>query len=203
MPSFDKAKKSPRGNNGNGSKFPARITDTQVTEPRCHVCSHPKRSLIDRYLARGDSFSELSRVFGIDRRGLSNHYRNHLNLEDAAIAAIIEREAVLLNEDFQEGVRGILARRVYLETALKKAQEALLNNEVVPDARDTVAIIEKLDKMESETTEAAITEMRIELAAYIQAMKENVPSDLWDTIFIRTKDLAERAKSTAQLKSGD
>jgi hypothetical protein len=109
------------------------------------------------------------------------------------MARLIEHEAAEIGEDFEEGIRGILARRVYLESALKKAQEALVNNDVTVEPKDAVAIIEKLDKMEQETNEAAIIQMRIELAAYIQAMKEIVPSDLWDQIFTRTKALIDRA----------
>lgn len=200
MPSFEKAKKNARQNAG--GNVPARITNTQITEPRCHVCSHKKRVAIDKYLARGESFSELSRIFGIDRRSISNHYRAHLNLEDAAIAKIIEHEASVLNEDFEEGVRGILARRVYLESALKKAQEAIQNGDVTVEPRDAVAIIERLDKMESAASEAAITTMRIELAAYIQAMKENVSEEVWDRIYARTIELSNRAK-TGELEAGD
>jgi DNA-binding transcriptional ArsR family regulator len=191
MPSFEKAQKNARGANSNG-KLPSKKA-SQVVEPRCSVCQHGQRTVIDKYLIKGTAYAEIGRVFGLDRRSVSNHYKSHLNLEDAAMARLIEHEAAEIGEDFEEGIRGILARRVYLESALKKAQEALVNNDVTVEPKDAVAIIEKLDKMEQETNEAAIIQMRIELAAYIQAMKEIVPSDLWDQIFTRTKALIDRA----------
>lgn len=200
MPSFNKAQSNARQNAG--GDMVVKASESQITEPRCHVCTHKKRKIIDRYLAKGESFSELSRIFGIDRRSISNHYKSHLNLEDAAIAKIIEREAVALDQDFEEGIRGILARRVYLETALKKAQDALLNGDITVEPKDAVAIIEKLDKMEGASSEAAIAQMRIELASYIQAMKEIVPETMWDEVIIRTRDLVRRSENAGELGSG-
>ncbi len=199
MPSFEKAKKNARQNAG--GNLPAKVPDAQVDEPRCHVCQHKKRHLIDKQLVKGTKFAEIGRIFGIDRRSVSNHYRNHLNLEDAAMTRIIEREAAIIGEDFEEGVQGVLARRVYLETALKKAQEALLNEDITVEPKDAVAIIEKLDKMESESSEAIIAQMKIELAAYIQAMKEVVPGEMWINIQERMKELVQRADSIAEIES--
>ena len=174
MPSFEKAKKNARQNAG--GNLPAKVPDAQVDEPRCHVCQHKKRHLIDRQLVKGTKFAEIGRIFGIDRRSVSNHYRNHLNLEDAAMTRIIEREAAIIGEDFEEGVQGVRLGG-YLEKR-KKAQEALLNEDITVEPKDAVAIIEKLDKMESESSEAIIAQMKIELAAYIQAMKEVVPGGI-------------------------
>lgn len=199
MASFKKAHSNARQSGGN---LPAKASDTQIDEPRCSVCQHAKRFLIDKHLVKGTSFSEIGRTFGLDRRAVSNHYRNHLNLEDAAITRIIEREASLLDEDFEEGVKGILARRVYLETALKKAQEALVNGDITVEPKDAVAIIEKLDKLENESSEAALAKLKIELGAYIQAMKEVVPSDMWGDIEERMYQLVQRA-DTLEIESGD
>lgn len=191
MPKFEKATKK------GGNNLPAKVPDSQVDEPRCHVCQHKKRHLIDKHLIRGVKFAEISRIFGIDRRSVSRHYKLHLNIEDAAITRIIEREASIMGEDFEEGIQGVLARKVYLETALKKAQDALINEDITVEPKDAVAIIEKLDKMESESSEAIISQMKIELAAYIQAMKEVVPSEMWQDIQTRMMELVQRADAVA------
>jgi hypothetical protein len=204
---FNKAKQDARQNAGGPSKSVAKVPDTQVTEPRCLVCQHKKRKLIDKYLARGTGYTDLERTFGVSRRSISNHDKNHLNLEDAAIRAIVAQEAQGLSQaDFEEGVRGILRRKVYMETAVKKAMDQLLSGDVVVEPRDALAIIEKLDKLENEHTDAMVAQMRLELASYIEAMKQIVPSDLWDKVLNRTQELIQRQtldNAVEELKSGD
>lgn len=189
-PSSGKTSNKSSGNTNSGGGLT--IPDTRISEPRCHVCSHKQRKIIDRFLAKGTSYRELERVFAVDRRSISNHDKNHLNLNDAAIRSIIIQEASAANEDFEEGVRGVLKRRVYLETALEKALDAILNGDVTVEPKDAVSIIEKLDSLENQTSEAAVSQMRIELNAYIRAMKEVVPSEMWDRVFQRTRAIIDR-----------
>jgi hypothetical protein len=148
-------------------------------------------------LAMGTSYSELERVFDIDRRSISNHDKNHLNIEDAAIRRIIEDEAIQARESMEDGIRGAVARRVYLESVVKKAQEALLNDETEIEIRDAIAAIEKLDKLDATTSEVQIEEMRTQFHAFMQAVKEIVEEELWDQIRHRTSALLEAKNATA------
>jgi hypothetical protein len=82
----------------------------------------------------------------------------------------------------------------------------LLSGDVVVEPRDALAIIEKLDKLENEHTDAMVAQMRLELASYIEAMKQIVPSDLWDKVLNRTQELIQRQtldNAVEELKSGD
>src|SRR4051812_9608222 len=120
MPRFN-GKPPRRGNN-----LPAQTPldgIPRVTEPRCHVCTSPDRDKVERLIAHGTSASEIGRLFTIDRRSVSNHTKEHLDWENAAIRKIIEDEAHAAEIDLEEGVKGVLSRRVYLQVALKKALE--------------------------------------------------------------------------------
>src|SRR5688500_4355474 len=94
MPEFAKApgRNNHKGRGGSGGKKVSAST-TLVSEPRCLVCQSPNRKVIDQLLARSTSYRELERVFGIDRRSISNHDQKHLNIEQAAMRRIVQEEA--------------------------------------------------------------------------------------------------------------
>jgi hypothetical protein len=103
----------------------------------------------------------------------------------------------LRSENIEEGLSGALKRRQYLEQALRKAQEALLNNEVIVEPKDAVAIIERLEKLDEQTSSTAIDEMRTQFFAFLQAVKEVTPREQWERINYRTKELVSAAGQSA------
>ena len=110
-------------------------------ESRCSVCQHESRAAIDGLIARGTAYAEIERLFGVNARSVNRHADRHLNYEDAAIQEIIRREAEKLGESYEQGVQGALSRRVYLETALKKAQEDLMNGSIIVEPKDAVNVV--------------------------------------------------------------
>lgn len=200
MPEFEKSPGVRKGRGGGGGKKVSAST-TLITEPRCLVCQSPNRKVIDQLLARGNAYRELERVFGIDRRSLSNHDQKHLNIQDAAMRRIVQEEAEDIDAALEEGVRGIIKHRIFLETALEKALDGVLSGDVQVEPRDAVAIIDKLEQLDTRTTEAQVTQMKIELAAYIKSMKQVVPSEMWEKILASTRLEVERV--TRQLPGGE
>ena len=197
MPSFEKAKQNSskkRGGDGAKPKDKGGVADTRVIEPRCHVCMHTNRKLIDRALATGRyPYRELERTFGVDHRSLSNHDKNHLNLKDAAMRDIV-REQTEDEEEWKEAVKGQKKWKLYLETTLDKAMDDVINGDITVEPRDAVALIEKLQALQEETADAQLTQIKIEFHAYLQAMKEVVDDSVWDRIFSRAQALALRQK---------
>jgi hypothetical protein len=195
MPSFEKAKtdaSKKRGGDGAKPKDPKDgVSDSRVMEPRCHVCVHKNRKIIDRALATGRyPYRELERTFGVDHRSLSNHDKNHLSLRDAAMREIIKGEL----EDFDDAVKGQQKWVLYLETTLDKAMDDVINGDITVEPRDAVALIEKLQSLEEQTADAQLSQVKIEFHAYLQAMKEIVDDTMWDRIFNRAQALALRSK---------
>jgi hypothetical protein len=128
-------------------------------------------------------------MFDIDRRSVSGHADKHLNIENAAIQRILEEEAKRADAHVEEGIQGVLRQRVYLSSALDKAYDALLDNKILVEPKDAVAIIAELQKLDSKTEQQALEKIRIEFFAYLQAMKEVVPSETWERINTRTREL--------------
>ena len=187
MPEF---KKRPK----NGESKPAsRSKDQlpQIIEPRCKVCQHQDRGAIDRLIAGGSSYSEIERLFEVDRRSVSNHAHKHLRYEEGAIRRIIEREADRLSENYEQGVQGALARRVYLESALKQAQDNLLNGEVTVEPKDAVNIVGMLEQMDGETNAVIVEDIKMQFNAILTAINEIIPPELQKKIAKRAKEIAE------------
>jgi hypothetical protein len=198
MPDFNRAR-----NGGSPSPGKGRRSVDLITVPQCHVCQSNHRKTIEKLLAVGTSYSEIERSFGIDRRGISHHDKEHLNLESAAIRRIIEQEAERAEANIEEGIQGAVKRRVYLETALQKGLKALADDTIIVEPKDVLAIIEKLDKIDSVGEEAALEELRLQFQAYLQAMKEVVPGEMWDRITGRTRELLTISSTEWYLEKKD
>jgi len=189
MPKFDKSQTPASG------KAPVkRAAAPGITESRCHVCKSQYRKAIDRMIAMGTSYVEISRIFSneeetMDRRSIANHAEKHLNYEEAAIRRIVEQEAQEAQQNVEDGIQGALTRRVYLNVGLQKALEALLTGEAMVEPKDAIAIIQLLDKLDSQSEGAALEEMRVQFQAFVQAIRELLPPDKWQAILDRTKEI--------------
>jgi len=190
MPKFEK-KETTRNSSDEGAAMA--VVPPMIVEPKCHVCKSKYRTAIDKMLAAGIGFTEVSRTFDfeIDRRSIANHAEKHMNYEESAIRQIVEHEAQQMSESAEEGIKGVLARKVFLQTALYKVHQAVVNGEVEVEVRDAIGIIQQLDKMDSATSSAAVDEIRIQFNAFLQAMKELVDPKEWDQILARTREILE------------
>ena len=190
MPEPTKFSKPRRPDEG-GSTQLSRIVSQEIVEERCHVCTSPYRRAIDRMLAMGTGYTEISRVFNneIDRRSISNHDKKHLGIEDAAVRRIIEHEMASAQESVEDGIQGAVARRVYLQTALQKAMEALVTGDATIEPKDAVNIIQLLEKLDTQTEGAQVEELKRQVTAYMQSMKEICPPEMWGAIVDRTNEI--------------
>lgn len=176
----------------------------EIVEQRCHVCTSDYRRAIDKLLVLPNvSFSEIAATFGIDRRSISNHAKKHLNYEEAAIRRIIEQEAQKADENVEDGVRGALTRRIFLQAYLQKSMESLLAGDMELSGKDAMAAIQMMDKIDGETEGAALDEIRVQFNAFVQAIREICSEEQMQQILTRTQVLLDGAKprDTPQLES--
>lgn len=163
-----------------------------ISEPRCKVCSSVHRNAIDKLLASGFTYSEIERQFAaaqIPRRSISSHAKQHLNYEQAAIREVIEKEAMAAQRNYEEGVSRLVTKNAYLEVALQKAYDALINGDAMVEPKDAVKVIEMLSKLQDQNQTVAMDELRVQFQYFMQAVKEVVPKDGWEAIVDRTADL--------------
>lgn len=165
------------------------ISGVLIIEPRCKVCQHPQRRAIDKLLSIRTSFAEIERIFDVPARSASSHLENHLNYEDAAVRRLVDKEIELSKQDTEEGIVGSMNRRVYLQIAIQKATESLLKGDVKVTPKDAVAIVELLDKLDHEATGADVDTYQKQFNAFVQAIREIAPAQMWDRITARTREI--------------
>lgn len=184
------------GNSNNGGAVISFPVD-EIVEPRCSICKSRFRRTMDQLLVMGVPFSEISRQFeteGITRRALSNHKRKHLSVEQAAIRQVIEEKARQIGEDVDNTKRSLLTRKGYMEVAMMKSYQSILDGTVVPEPRDIVAMISVMEKMEKDSSAVQVDEMMRDFNAFTQAVKEVVGQDMYDQILHKFKNILEQEK---------
>jgi len=195
MPDF---KASENSGNGRGRKNGAksdkgkgmvRASDVQIVEPRCNVCKSKHRHAIDRELALGTPHTHIARAYDMNRRSIGRHARSHLNLEEAALRNLVEREAQRHNENVEFGIDSIMRNRIYLEAVIEKAHREVIDGEAEIEVRDAIAAIEKLDRLDEKVGQDQVAEMRRQVEALLQAVQEVVDPGAWDQIVKRTQEL--------------
>src|ERR1035437_6549017 len=143
-----------------------------ITEPRCHVCQSDFRFWIERMLVKGLSYSSIARSLpeeSVDRKSISHHFSEHMRLEDASVRAQLEEEADLLQQNYEEGVRGAFTQRGALDVLIRKAFDDAMNNVTTVEPRDMIQMIKAYNEMDTNTgttaREEAMTAIRIFMTA--------------------------------------
>lgn len=179
----------------------------RITQPRCHVCQHPYRDWIETMLIRGatymglqDRIPPLDGHDRLDRRSISNHHKNHMDLQDAALRAILEKEAALQGQNFEEGVEDAITKRGVLEVALRKGYEDIVNGVTTVEPRDLIQIAKVLGDMDSHQHSIGLDELRAQVQIFIQAIKDVCNQDVQNDIAQRVKELRKRENITKQIE---
>lgn len=162
----------------------------QTVSKRCTVCQHEYRAAIDRAIVSGTPHTDVAETFGVSRKGVGNHAKEHLSINDASLQRIIEREARLQGQVAEEGVQGAIRRRVLLESYLDSAMQGIVDGVVRVDPKDAVNIVALLDKLDNEASAQAVDEIRLQFNAILQAINELIPGELKEKVSERAKDIA-------------
>src|ERR1700756_1932694 len=170
-------------------------------DERCHTCMHKDRRLIDQLCVTPNiSGREIARLFGLSKDSVANHGKNHLNYQAASIKRVIEEEASAMQENVEEGVKGILARRVFLSSYIQRTMEALLSGELPLSGKEAMTAIDKLTQYEESETALHLQKLQDQFDAFQQAMKEIVDPDMWYAIVARTKEIHDATNFTGKLR---
>lgn len=171
-----------------------KIAPARIVESRCHVCQHPFRDWIELMLVKGMAHKTLAeRVTPpVDRRSIGNHWKKHMDLQDAAFAHILEREAQLQGLDREEAIGDLVTKRGVLEIALRRGYQDILNGVTTVEPRDLIQITKLLADMDSHQQMVAVDELRAQVQIFIQAIKDTCDADVQNAIASRVKQLRSR-----------
>lgn len=145
-----------------------------VNEPKCHVCQSPHRLWIERQLLQGRAYLAIERSMpnGPDRRSISNHYKNHMALDQAAVRALLEEEADLVHQNYEEGVKGAITHRGMLEVLARKAYQDAMDNLTTVEPRDMIQILRALNDLNEGSGTAAVEEAKMAINIFKTALQD-------------------------------
>lgn len=149
---------------------------------QCHVCMSERRLWIEQMLLKGVSYSAISNNLEqagekIDRRSISRHSKEHMALGDAVTRAVMEQEADLLGQQYEEGIAGAFTARGALNNLIRKAYSDALEGITTVEPRDMIQMIRVYNEMESSSSVTAVENAKQAVTLFMTAIK-TVVNDL-------------------------
>jgi hypothetical protein len=175
------------------------IAPERIFESRCDTCNHPFRDWIEMMLVRGIAYKTLGdRVSPkVSRKSLANHHREHMDLQDTALRAMLEREARMQGIDVEEGIEDLITKRSVLETMVRKGFEDVVNGVTTVEPRDLVQITKLLADMDTHSHQVGLDELRAQVQIFIQAIKDVCSAEEQNKIGQRVAQLRKREQISA------
>lgn len=166
----------------------------RIVEARCHTCQSEFRDYIERELIRGHSYLAISRSLGgtPDRRSISTHHKEHMAITTAAYRAILEEEASLEGQNFDEGVRGAITSRGILEIMARKGFDDILDDNTMVEPKDLIQIIKLKTEMDAAYVTEQIETYKRQVEIFKQAILETIPPDMQARLVARVRKIRER-----------
>lgn len=157
-----------------------------TVEPRCRVCTSEYRVHIERQIIKGlasyqmiaDEIPPDKEGRMIDRRSIKNHYLKHMPIEQQAQRALLEEEADLMRQNYEEGVKGALTDRGMLRVLVRKAYQDAMDNSTVVEPKDLIQMIKLQNEMEAKSSDSKTEELEISLRIFTMAIQNVVPQEL-------------------------
>jgi len=173
----------------------------QIVEPRCKVCQHAYRNIIDRMLVLGVSYNQIELEFAsegdnpVHRKNLSNHHKKHMTYEDRAIREVLEEEAKRIVENVDELKTTLVTSRGFMQTMLMKSYTMMMDGTLKTEARDVIQMINLMEKMNEDSATIEKEELMREFNLFAKAVKNIVPSEMWNLIVQELQRLNSLDKS--------
>lgn len=146
-------------------------------ESRCKVCTSPHRQWVEKMIMLGQTPSAIERSFqddpegGVPRRSITKHKNEHMAIEDAAMAALIEHEAKIEGLSIEEGVRDTLTKTAMFEIMMRRAYKDAIDGTTTIEPRDMIQMAKILGEWEQGSATAAVEEARLQIQIFMQAIK--------------------------------
>lgn len=186
-----------------------------ITEPRCKVCTSPHRPWIERQLLDGLSYAAIARMLPpdedgkeFDYRSISSHSKKHMRLEDAVTRAVLESEADILGQQWEEGVKGAFTMRGALEVMVRKAYRDAMDGITTIEPRDIIQMMKLYSDMSTNSGATAIEEAKTSIRIFMLAIQnvclkgDLVERDVGQQILIAVQDEVENLRTEEDISTG-
>lgn len=192
-------KPAPKGDNDNLPSKPDNRLG-KITEPRCKVCMSVNRANIELLIARGYSYNSIERQMQglgeeMSSKSIARHSERHMDIEQGAYRAVMERQVKELQEAESEGAIRIVSGKAWLDIFIQKATDVLIAGEMEIEAKDVVKAIELRTALEKEGLDLFQEEVMVQLRAIIKAFQEMLAPEI-------ARQISERAKQIVAEERG-
>lgn len=154
-----------------------RAAPARYYESRCKVCNSQHRNWVEKMIMLGQTPSAIERAFEgnldgeIPRRSVATHKKEHMAIEDAAMAALIEQEAQIEGLNIEEGIRDTLTKKAMFEIMMRKAYKDAVEGTTTIEPRDMIQMAKIIGEWEQGSATAAVEEARLQIQIFMQAIK--------------------------------
>lgn len=150
----------------------------KIVEQRCHACMSPYRDYIEAQLVNGHGYVAIARSIPdgtVDRRSISNHAKEHMAINDAAFRAVLEEEATLEQQNYEEGVRGALTHRGMIEILMRKGFDDVLTDVNTVEPKDLIQLVKLKTEMDEKYAATQVEEYKRQVTIFTDAIRNVVP----------------------------
>lgn len=181
-----------------------------IYDSRCAICKCEYRLWIERQLMHGASYVSIaSSIPGVNidtfRRSLSRHYKNHMDLEGAMVRASMEEESDLLQQNYEEGLKGAFTNKAALGILIRKGFSDALDNITTVEPKDMVKMMELYDKMDTSSATRMVEEAKTAVAIFMQAIRnvfsDNLDKELADSLSSSIVKEVKRLREQSEIES--
>lgn len=154
----------------------AKFMPPVITEPRCDVCTHPYRTYIEWCLTKGYRYQTISNTVPPNddgkkpsRKSISNHYQEHMKIEETVIRHEIEEEAERLGHSVSDGVGRLLTERGILKTLIQKAYDDAQDGKIEIQTRDLIQMLKLYREIEDKSSNLKTEQVELYLDIFRRA----------------------------------
>lgn len=156
-----------------------------IIEARCHVCQSQYRDFIEESLVKGHSYERIAKQIPpdesgkkVDRRSISNHFKEHMDLQRTAIREELEEEARALQQNVEQGSLGAKTDRGILKVLVAKGFDDVLKGVSTVEPKDLIQIIKLLNELNSDAASTRAEENEIYLRTFVRAVENVCPPEM-------------------------
>lgn len=173
-------------------------------ETRCRVCTSEASTSVNKMLAHAMTYTDILRVLQpvndilpenerITYNSIANHRKRHFPIQSTANAVyrrIVEKRAEEFDVDFVRGVGGALTPVAYLDVAMNKAFENMVDEGTTVDVETGLKAAEKLHQLtrEREADPTDMADIMLKVNRLMEAVKNNVPPEMWEAILAAVEE---------------
>jgi hypothetical protein len=180
-------------------------------EPRCNICNSSSRKHVDKLLAAGFSPTAIAeelqlldedfRIKQVDtvRKNVERHAKRHVNVKERAVREIIEARAREQGVLVETVTGTITTGRALLDILVQKATEQAGDPNSRVKYADAIEAVKMLEDLQRSEYIQQLEVLQRQVWAISQAVKEEVPEELFPAIARRADELF--SSQTAELEA--